>query len=87
MADSLDEVIPVSTHASAREATLYEKTMVPEVEVSTHASAREATSSPGPSGSGRFSFYPRLREGGDLWVYTGALSTSSFYPRLREGGD
>ena len=33
------------------------------------------------------SFYPRLREGGDLHSPQGHGQPRGFYPRLREGGD
>jgi len=58
--------VHVSTHASAREATLPVQRSYSGADVSTHASAREATSSGNERiGSGN-GFYPRLREGGDL---------------------
>jgi len=34
-----------------------------------------------------YSFYPRLREGGDGSTIPIPCTFASFYPRLREGGD
>ena len=77
----------VSTHASAREATPYPRIRCPGIDVSTHASAREATRVRLSSPTVIFSFYPRLREGGDPLILTARSRYGCFYPRLREGGD
>ena len=57
----------VSTHASAREATIEFTVPNHPNKVSTHASAREATRKWLRGFSSASRFYPRLREGGDAW--------------------
>jgi len=56
---------PVSTHASAREATSKTRSTHSTDPVSTHASAREATALGAALRRSVHRFYPRLREGGD----------------------
>ena len=56
--------------------------------VSIHASAREATLASARRGpSGRCSFNPRLRAGGDYFSVRDLCLDASFNPRLRAGGD
>ena len=78
---------PVSTHASAREATVIDVHHIAGQIVSTHASAREATLFRVPLDCSSPSFYPRLREGGDGYTPAQFADAGGFYPRLREGGD
>ena len=77
----------VSIHASAREATIFDTPPRLPAGVSIHASAREATLGPGPGLSGRTSFNPRLRTGGDLFRHEQLARCWCFNPRLRTGGD
>jgi len=78
---------PVSTHASAREATGPGLLLCPTPAVSTHASAREATGRELASLiDERVSTHASAREATSLRTSTSGL-VSCFYPRLREGGD
>ena len=60
-----DWVTDISIHASAKEATAHEKTIIDFDSISIHASAKEATGLLELFRLGVENFNPRLREGGD----------------------
>ena len=65
---TVDGMITVSIHASAREATCSTSEQQTGIQVSIHASAREATPEIVVPSSNAFRFNPRLRAGGDLEI-------------------
>jgi len=77
--------ITVSTHASAREATVYDLPNAIDTGVSTHASAREATSAIACNDAPLQCFYPRLREGGDGLSAQFAVRVIGFLPTPPRG--
>ena len=79
--------VPISIHASAREATDFGVFQEVYTQISIHASAREATDMIAPAMNLAADFNPRLREGGDKCNMLLINVDDDFNPRLREGGD
>ena len=68
----------ISIHASAREATIRGDHPQQRYSISIHASAREATGGERMNAYTPYDFNPRLREGGDRFLYEGKGMVDEF---------